>query len=129
MIWKLGENVSKIGLQMDRSIKDKKKRKIWVKSRKLINLFAKLMFRAFVFLLGFQNISEVWTGSMLVMKGCSSSSATVYLSLGSFFKQIRMNSLASLLMGVAFENLISSSTILMKSRSLLISKGTLPNNS
>ena len=56
---KLGENVSKIGLQMDRFIKDKKKRKIWVKRRKLINLFAKLMFRAFVFLLGFQNISEV----------------------------------------------------------------------
>ena len=71
------------------------------------------------------------------MKGCSSNSGTVYLSLGSFFRHIKMNYFAASLTFVALENFISSSTfhnkikitILIKSLSVVISKGTLPKSS
>ena len=53
-----------------------------------------------------QNISPIETAYWFIMKGCSSNSGTVYLSLGSFFRHIRMNYLAASLTFVAFENFI-----------------------
>ena len=50
------------------------------------------------------------TFSTWAKKGCSSNSGRVKRSLGSFYKQIRMNSLACSETFVAFENLISSYT-------------------
>ena len=57
-----------------------------------------------------QNISAIDTTSWFTINECSKSYGTVYLSRGSFFRQIRMNYFAASLIFVAFENLISSST-------------------
>ena len=63
-----------------------------------------------IMLVYFQYISTIETFSTWVKNGCYKSSGKVNLSLGSFSKQIKMNSLTYSDIFVAFENFISSYT-------------------